>query len=134
MQQLILAALAAWHGLNGALMLTMPRHWYDTVPGVTHTGPFNGHFIADIAFAFLASAAGLALAVRQTGLLAAALLFAPAIFLGGHALLHAVEFLHGHFGAAAIVRDAVLIVLPGLMPAILAWRFLKSAKTGEISW
>lgn len=122
MTKIILAVLAAWHGLNGFFMLAMPVRWYETVPGVTHTGPFNGHFIADIAIAFLASAIGLALAASRPGHSVAAFLTMPAIFLGGHAVLHAVEFFHGHLNAYEIVRDTAIIIVPGLLPAILAFR------------
>ncbi len=33
---------------NGLFMLVAPSAWYQFVPGVTHTGPFNQHFIRDI--------------------------------------------------------------------------------------
>ena len=33
---------------NGLFMLVVPSAWYHFVPGVTHTGPFNQHFIRDI--------------------------------------------------------------------------------------
>ena len=131
MHKLILSILAVWHGANGLFMLILPALWYETVPGVTHTGPFNGHFIADIAIAFLAAAAGLALATRHRGPLAAALLVAPAVFLGGHAILHAVEFTHGHLNPGEIIRDILIIVVPGLAPAVLLWRNLQIRQYGE---
>ena len=37
------------------------------VPGVTETGPYNSHFVTDIALAFAASSAGLALAGLRPG-------------------------------------------------------------------
>ncbi len=131
MQKIILVVLSLWHGLNGAFMLLWPVRWYESVPGVTHTGPFNGHFIADIAIAFLASATGLALAAFQSGRMAAACLLAPAVFLSGHAVLHFTEFFHGAFAAADIVRDTFMILLPGLLPALLLWRSLSDRKNGE---
>lgn len=131
MQKLILSILAVWHGFNGLFMLFMPMRWYEGVPGVTHTGPFNGHFIADIAIAFLASAIGLALAVRQPGPIAAALLIAPAAFLGGHAVLHAVEFFHGHMIATDILRDTLIILVPGLLPALFILKNLQLRTAGE---
>src|SRR5688572_21425144 len=33
---------------NGLFMLVAPEPWYNLVPGVTDTGPFNQHFIRDI--------------------------------------------------------------------------------------
>lgn len=130
MTKTILAVLAVWHGLNGFVMLLMPVRWYETVPGVTHTGPFNGHFIADIAIAFLASAIGLALSAFRSGSASAAFLAAPAVFLGGHAVLHAVEFFHGHLNAYEIARDTATIILPGLLPAWLIFRALNLPTTG----
>lgn len=131
MQTFILFALAAWHGFNGFFMLLVPARWYESVPGVTHTGAFNGHFIADIGIAFLASAVGLALAARKSGRIAAALLIAPTAFLGGHAVLHVVEFSHGHLTSMDILRDSLLILVPGLLPALFAFRNSQSRAIGE---
>ena len=44
---------------NGLAMLFASLWWYDSVPGVPLTGPFNGHFIKDIGAAYLACALGL---------------------------------------------------------------------------
>ncbi|MEZ5810657.1 MAG: hypothetical protein R3D45_04505 [Rhizobiaceae bacterium] len=129
MKRMILAILAAWHGFNGLFMLALPGRWYETVPGVEHTGPFNGHFVNDIGLAFLAAAAGLALAAFRPGR-SRAFLAAPAVFLGGHALLHLAEFLHGHSGAAEIARDTFLILVPGLLPAWLLWQDSRAARNG----
>lgn len=130
MQRTILVILAALHGFNGLAMLVLPAHWYETVPGVEHTGPFNGHFVNDIGIAFLAAAAGLALAALRRDRLAA-LLAAPVIFLCGHAVLHLAGFFHGHSGVAEIVRDTFLILVPGLLPAVLLWQDLRTRSKGE---
>ncbi len=113
--------LAIWHGANGLFMLAAPEVWYQSVPGVTETGPYNGHFVADIAMAFLASAAGLVLAARINPVMVPAALIAPAVFLGGHAVLHFLEFFHGTFAMAEIARDTFTILLPGLLPAWFLW-------------
>ena len=48
----VVVTLAALNGVflfgNGLFMLLAPSAWYYFVPGVTHTGPFNQHFIRDI--------------------------------------------------------------------------------------
>ena len=48
----MVVTMAALNGLflfgNGLFMLLAPSTWYHFVPGVTHTGPFNQHFIRDI--------------------------------------------------------------------------------------
>jgi len=49
---MVLFIMVALNGLflfgNGLFMLVVPSAWYHFVPGVTHTGPFNQHFIRDI--------------------------------------------------------------------------------------
>ena len=62
MRRLIAAILAIPTLFNGLAMLGAGSLWYETVPGVSETGPFNPHFVQDIGVAFLV--AGLALAAR----------------------------------------------------------------------
>lgn len=104
--------IGLYQGANGLFMLLAPALWYATIPGVPETGPANLHFIRDIGLAFIAAGVGLSIgAVRQerrTVLIAS-------IFLGGHALLHLAEMLHGTTPSDAL-RDVVLIALPGLLP------------------
>lgn len=119
MTRFVLFGLALWHGANGLFMVIAPQPWYRAVPGVPATGAFNAHFVTDIGIAFLASALALLLAARVRGPGRAMLLLAPAVFLGGHALLHATEL--SAAGLAASVRDLVLIVVPGCMPGAIAW-------------
>lgn len=110
----ILFILAAWHGANGIFMLVAPEAWYAFVPDVGETGPANLHFIRDIGLAFVASAAGLVAATRAEQ--PAIALLAPAIFLGGHAGLHLVEFLAHGATAATALRDTLPILVPGFLP------------------
>ncbi|CAG1008818.1 MAG: hypothetical protein F9K19_13765 [Rhizobiaceae bacterium] len=110
----ILIILAAWHGANGVFMLVAPEAWYAFVPDVTETGPANLHFIRDIGLAFMASAAGLVAATRAEA--PAAILLAPAIFLGGHAGIHLVELFEHGATAATALRDTALILVPGFLP------------------
>lgn len=52
--------LTATLNLGSALsMWFLPHTWYETVPGVAIMGPFNLHFIRDVALAFGMSAAAL---------------------------------------------------------------------------
>src|SRR4026209_2266576 len=62
MRRLIAAILAIPTLFNGLPGLAAVPLWYETVPGVSETGPFNPHFVQDIGIAFLV--AGLALAAR----------------------------------------------------------------------
>lgn len=131
MRTITLSILTFWHGANGLFMLLAPEHWYESVPGVTPTGPFNSHFIADIAIAFLACAIALALAVRLRGKIGGAMLIAPAMFLGGHSLLHLFELFHHGLSPTDIVRDTLTILTPGFLPAVIAWRDWRSSPRGE---
>ncbi len=73
------------HVLNAGLMWAAPDAWYVRVPGVSATGPFNMHFVRDIALIFLVS--GVALIAGALRGSRAALLFGaswPAL----HALFH----------------------------------------------
>ncbi|WP_146344380.1 hypothetical protein [Falsiphaeobacter marinintestinus] len=61
MQKLIVIVIGvgALHIINALWMWLWPENWYLTVPGVTATGPFNMHFVRDIALIFLVSGSGL---------------------------------------------------------------------------
>jgi hypothetical protein len=100
MRRLIAAILAIPTLFNGLAMLAAGSLWYESVPGVTETGPFNPHFVQDIGIAFL-------VAWRPRYWPAA---MAGAVFLAAHALLHVVLIAGGH--AHHAVFDLLAIVLP----------------------
>jgi hypothetical protein len=56
----ILLLIAAVHFANALMMWFAPHTWYETVPGVAMMGPFNLHFVRDIALAFGMSSGALA--------------------------------------------------------------------------
>lgn len=56
----ILLLIAALHFANALAMWFAPHAWYEAVPGVAMMGPFNLHFVRDIALAFGMSAGALA--------------------------------------------------------------------------
>jgi hypothetical protein len=89
-------------------MLVAGPHWYETVPGVTDTGPFNPHFVQDIGLAFLM--AGLALAARAWRPRYWPAAVAGAGFLAAHALLHLALIAGGHSHHVAF--DLLAIVVP----------------------
>ena len=111
LKRVLSGALGAMQALNGALMLIDGRRWYDTVPGVTMTGPYNPHFVADIGAAFLA--AGLALAARAWRVRYWPAALAGSAFLVLHALIHVLGLLQGHTHTAAF--DIALIIIPALI-------------------
>ena len=94
--------------INGLTMLAAGPLWYETVPGVSETGPFNPHFVQDIGVAFLL--AGLALAARAWRPRYWPAAVAGAGFLTAHALLHVVNLARGHAHYPAF--DLLAIVLP----------------------
>jgi hypothetical protein len=104
MRRLIAAILAIPTLFNGLAMLVAGLLWYETVPGVSETGPFNPHFVRDIGVAFLALAAR---AWRPRYWPATV---AGAGFLAAHALIHLVMIAGGHSHHAAF--DLLAIVLP----------------------
>lgn len=103
--------LGAFNALNGVLMLADGPRWYASVPGVTHTGPFNPHFVADIGAAFLA--AGLALIARAWRPRYWPAALAGVGFIGFHALIHVGDIAMGHSAFPAF--DAGLVVLPAAL-------------------
>ena len=111
MRRSIAAVLAVLTVLNGLMMLLAGAAWYESVPGVSETGPYNPHFIQDIGAAFLA--AGLALAARVWRPRYWPAAVAGAGFLAAHALLHLVMIASGHDHYAAF--ELIAIVLPSAL-------------------
>lgn len=59
MSRLVLSLVAITYGVVAAHMWMAPHHWYESIPGVAAMGPYNVHFVRDIALAFLVSALSL---------------------------------------------------------------------------
>ena len=111
MRRPIAAVLAVLTVLNGIIMLLAGAAWYESVPGVSETGPYNPHFIQDIGAAFLV--AGLALAARVWRPQYWPAAVAGAGFLVAHALLHLAMIVSGHDHYVAF--DLIAIVLPSAL-------------------
>lgn len=106
--------IGATGSLNGAFMLIDGARWYDSVPGLPHTGPFNPHFVADIGAAYLvASVALIARAWRPRYWPAAV---AGAAFIVAHALIHVADLARESAGDWRV--DVFLVIIPA---AIAAW-------------
>jgi hypothetical protein len=110
----LLAAIVGLGGAaNGAVMLAAPALWYDSVPGLAHTGPFNPHFVADIGVAYLvASLALIARAWRPRYWPAAV---AGAAFMIGHAIIHVLDVVTERTGNVNV--DVWLVIVPALLAA-----------------
>lgn len=113
---------------NGAAMLAGPSAWYDAVPGVPATGPFNAHFVRDIGAVYLACALGLAwFAWRPAQGWAA--MAVGACWLGLHALVHVYDAACGASPLADVRRDFVGVYLFAAVPlALTIFRKPKEAR------
>jgi hypothetical protein len=113
----VAGALGAIGALNGAFMLFDGPRWYETVPGVAHTGPFNPHFVADIGAAYLvASLALIARAWRPRYWPAAV---AGAGFMVAHALIHVADV--GLHRSANPMMDVFLVIVPAALALFAAF-------------
>jgi len=121
----VLAALmAAFHGLNGLKMIFDPAGWYASVPGIAHTGPFNGHFVPDIGFIFVVSAAGFAIWAALPRA-ASAWVVMGALWPALHAVFHVYGFGHHLPEGTALFTETAGVILPGLVGLAVAGAALK---------
>ena len=112
---------------NALWMLAGPLHWYHGLPaGVPDTGPFNPHFVRDIGCAFLAVGVALVWAARSPHR-RAPLVAIAAIFLVGHAALHAFDTLRGALGHPHWLLDLPGVYLPA---AVIGWGAVASSQRG----
>lgn len=103
--------------LNGGRMVLDPIGWFASIPDLAVTGAANGHLIRDVGTAYLASAAGLALALWRPSAATGALLVAT-IFMAGHGILHLVEIAEGCAAApGGTATDWAGVILPGVLTA-----------------
>lgn len=129
----VLWTLAALNGLflfiNGFFMLVAPLAWYNVIPGVTQTGPFNQHFVRDIGLIQMFLGAAFGVGMMQPG--SRLVLWAAATsWLVAHAILHLWEVAVGICHPSAIARDFPAVTLPaliGIALTALAWRAKSSS-------
>lgn len=116
----IAALLGGGLAVNALIQLASPLAWYDAVPGVPLTGPFNPHFVRDIGMAYLVVALGLfwfAARPRQGW----PALVCAAAFLSLHASIHIGDASCGGSAWRDLVRDFPGVFLPALITAWIAW-------------
>jgi hypothetical protein len=111
------AMVGAGSALNGLFMLADGARWYATIPGLTHTGPYNPHFVADIGAAYLV--AGLALVARAWRPRYWPAAVAGAAFFVAHAVIHVADIALAR--TASVGVDVFLVVVPA---ALAAWAAL----------
>ena len=103
----------------GITMLFGPRSFYDLVPGVYETGPFNPHFVRDVGSAFLVAGGGLLWFARDVRARPAAL--AGAAFLALHALVHVWDGMAGRERPEHLAHDLPLLLGIAALALWLAW-------------
>jgi hypothetical protein len=115
-------AIATLFGLllaaNGLFMLAAPMAWYDTVPGVPTTGPFNQHFLRDIGLIFVLLGGAMLVGVFRPAM-RIVLWGAVAVWLAGHAAFHVWEVLVGICAPSALARDFPAVSMPAIIAAAL---------------
>lgn len=104
---------------NGVHMLFAPLPWYDAVPGVPATGPFNPHFVRDIGAAYLTAGLG-ALWFGWRPREGWPALAAGALFLTFHAAIHVYDAACGADAWTDVQRDFVGVYLLAAVPLALA--------------
>lgn len=119
LKQILAGILGALTVANGLVMLIDGARWYELTPGVSHTGPYNPHFVADIGAAFLVAGLGLLARAWRPRLWPAAAVGAG--FVGLHGAIHVFEIATGHVHDAA--TDIGLVVIPA---ALTVWAALPS--------
>ena len=115
LERYIAGLMALLLAANGVAMLFASMAWYDAVPGVPLTGPFNGHFIKDIGATYLACAVGLGWFAWRPVQGWAAMAVAAA-WLTLHALIHIYDATCGSSPWADVQRDFVGIYLFAVIP------------------
>lgn len=114
--------LGAFNALNGVVMLADGRHWYDSVPGVVFTGPYNPHFVQDTGAAFFAAGLGLAARAWRVRYWPAAVVGAG--FLALHAAIHVamlVGMMLGLCSDQAWSTDIALVIIPAALALFVAF-------------
>ncbi|QGZ97104.1 hypothetical protein [Terricaulis silvestris] len=111
LKRALAAILGTVGALNGVFMLIDGARWYDTVPGLAHTGPFNPHFVADIGAAYLV--AGVALIARAWRSRYWPAAVAGAAFMAAHALIHVADLTLRRSGDPRV--DVFLVIIPAAL-------------------
>ena len=113
-QTSLLLALAAGSAINAVWMITSPETWFNSIPGVEDTGPFNAHFVKDVGAAYLAFATNLILALRYLHA-RFQLVLAGSLFMITHAMFHLFDQAgnlshHSHF-----LAEFITVIVPGIL-------------------
>jgi len=130
MWKIILYVLAVLAGINALIMWFAPMFWYETVPGVAMMGPFNLHFVRDIALVFLFSGGAMAYGAAKDNATAA---IAGAAWPVMHAVFHIQIWMARGFPFDEVaLSNLAAIQAPSWLGLYAAWQLLKQARgTGQ---
>lgn len=120
MHKYLLIGVGGLSVVTAAYIWAAPRHWYDTIPGVSGTGPMNFHFARDVALAYFASGVALIWAGVKSNRSAG---ICGAFWLVLHALFHIWIWVHrGMVADLVALTNLVGIQLPAWAALLLAMR------------
>src|SRR6266850_3472866 len=116
----ILWIIAVMDIVTGIEMFFFPGAWFfRLVPGVTETGPFNGHLVMDGGTFFLAVGIGLvAAALNPRGNAVAVVVAAVAGIM--HSILHLYSHAAGLLSAQHMVTEVLGIYVPAIVLVVIA--------------
>lgn len=118
--------IAAYYFFTGLYILVAPMHFYNNVPGLPSMGPYNMHFIRDVALVFIACSVAIAWGCkhqqRSTAIAGAAW---PAM----HAVFHLQIWVGRDFALDIIsASDFLAVIIPGF---VVLWACSKINLTAE---
>lgn len=119
MARIVSVILAVILGVNGLIMLFASFWWYNAVPGVIATGPYNPHFVRDIGATYVMVAAALAWFAWRPAQGWPALV-AGAAFMAMHGAIHIFDASCSTSPFSAIARDFPGVFIPTILTAALA--------------
>ena len=104
---------AGYYLLTGLYILFAPVHFYNNVPGLVAMGPYNMHFIRDVALVFIACSGAIAWGcryqIRSTAI-------AGAVWPALHALFHIQIWVGRDFAVDLIAAsDFIAVIIPGFI-------------------
>ena len=126
---ILLWLFAAVYLANGIEMFLVPSIWFfQLVPGVPETGPFNAHLVADSGTFDLGIAAGLVLAALHPQRYALPVVVVAAVASTMHSILHIYSHAAGLLSAQHITTEVAGIYLPTIVLWLLALALIRPAQ------
>lgn len=119
MARILSVILAVVLGINGLAMLFASFWWYNAVPGVIATGPYNPHFVRDIGAIYVMTGASLVWFAWRPARGWPALV-AGAAFMVMHGAIHIFDASCSTSPFSAIARDFPGVFVPTILTAGLA--------------